>query len=191
MKKVRKKYKLTHVGCLAIFLLLVYWVWMFYSTQSATEQNTYKCSETVIDIDIRLASHRGSDKLYIVTEHNRYMLDTGWRNKIKSHDLAKNILARDQDYEMIVWKHIPKHLSEAKATGLQVYQVVDLKCDEYTYWDITSHNSFQKVERITGIIAGVFLSIVTTTFNFFVMCSRKDTRGHFSRLLRNRPNSPS
>lgn len=188
MKHAWKKNKLTLVGCLAIFLLLVYWVWMFYSTQSATKQNTYKCSETVIDIDVRLASHRGSDKLYLVTKNNRYMLDTGWRDEIKSHNLAKNILSCNQNHEMIVWKHMPKNLSDAKTTGWQVYQVVDLRCDECTYWNITNHNSFQKVERITGIVAGVFLSIITTTFNFFVMCSRKNTMEHFFRLFRNQPN---
>lgn len=146
-----------------IVLLLFFWVWMFYTTQPATGENTYQCCETILDVEIDLAHHRGKDKLYLISQNHRYKLDTGWRNENKSYELAETILSSNQNCTITVWEHLPSHLDiiyMIRGKSIQVYQVTDLRSGEDVYWDIADHNSFQRSERIAGIFGGIFLSAV-------------------------------
>jgi len=172
MKKIWKNSRVKLIGTFVTLLMLFYWAWLFYMTQSATEANTYKRCETIIDVEIRLASHRGSDKLYIISQNQCYMLDTGWRNKDKSYELAENLIFGGQDCTITIWKHIPKSLFDIRENSVQVYQVVDLRNDSVIYWDIESHNNYQKTERIAGIIAGAFFSVLAVAFVILCLLSR-------------------
>jgi len=170
MKRIRSGRNVFLIGGLAALFVLLYWVWLFYMTQPATERNTYKCSEAIIDVEIYLAPHRGSDKLYMISQNHCYMIDTGWRNENKSNELAENILSGGENHIITLWKHIPKSLVDARGNGVWVYQAVDVRDNEEIYWNIESHNSFQKSERIVGIVTGAFLSVVTVIFDLLFCC---------------------
>ena len=177
MKKVRLDSKIMLIGCFVTLLVMFYWAWLFYMTEPATGANTYKCCETIIDVEIHLASHRGSDKLYIMSPNHCYMLNIGWRNENKSYELAENILSGDQNYTITVWKHISKSLFDIRGNSVQVHQVADMRNDGDIYWNIEDHNNFQKSERIAGVIAGIFLSVITVIFDILLAVG---TRGRFA-----------
>lgn len=168
MKKVKKHANLTLTSILTTLLVLFYWVWLFYMTQSATPSNTYQSQEIICEVKIKPAYHRGKDKLYIFTQDNCYMLDTGWRNEDSSHQLAEYILSSDEAITVTFWEHFPKRLLDSNNDTNKVQQVVDLRNDCNVYWDLSEHNNYQQRERISGIIAGFFISIIVATFDFFV-----------------------
>ena len=173
MKKSKKTSKLMIISGMITLLVLLYWIWLFYMTQPATEANTYHRNETITDIDVRLAYHRGSDKLYLISTDHCYMLDTGWQNKNKTYELAEKILANDQRISVTVWKHLPRNLFDINRKGFEVYQVVALRNKTSIYWDFTNHNDYQRTERIVGTIAGIFLSVVVVTFDLFCVVADK------------------
>ena len=186
MKKAKGDSYGVLTGVFLTFLVVLFWVWLFYVTQPATESNTYKIDEKIEDIEIRFASHRGSDKLYLLSQNHCYMLDTGWSNKDKTNELASAILSSD-DFMVTVWKHLPKSLFEMKGNSVYVYQVVDLRNNRNIYWDITTHNIFQRSERIVGTVIAILLSIITTIFDVFVFLgAHGESRGRFYCLLRKR-----
>lgn len=168
MKKLFKNNYFSSFCGLITFLIVFYWLWLFYVTQQATELNTYTYSEKILSIEISPAFHRGNDKLYIQTSNHYCMLDTGWRNMNKSNELATIILLNDQNSIIRLWKRIPKNFAEINKNGLEVWQVVDIRINESTYWDILDHNDFQKSERISGIVIGIFLSFVVCFFDWLV-----------------------
>lgn len=176
MKK-RKLVKTILIAIVFTLLVLFYWVCMFYVTQSATQSNTYKCSEKIVDVEIKYAHHRGNDKLYIITEKNDvYMLNMGWRNENKSYELAKKILYSNKNCTLTVWKRFGIDLFSIFGLGeinLQLCKVVDLRNDTDIYWDIENHNSFQKSERVFGIIGGVFLSIIAIGIDVLVIWEKR------------------
>lgn len=168
--------KFVLISWLLVFLLLFYWGWLFYITQPATLSNTYIKYEKVIGIETRLAHHRGIDKLFVISEENSYLLNTGWRDENKTTALAEDILDNANDCTLIIWEHIPKNFFEIQGNDVKVYQVIDLRNSSNVFIDIENHNNFQKTERIAGIIAGVFLTTIVATFNFFVFCSTRKSR---------------
>ena len=169
MKTTRKITRMILNITFATLFLALYWIWLLYITQPATENNTYKFSKPITDIEINLAYHRGTDKLYIISQDHCYMIDTGWRNEEKSSTLAQSILADEQKYTITVWDHAPKSLFDIKGNNVSVRQVVDLRNDGNVYWNISNHNNYQRTERITGVILGVFFSAITAIFDFFVI----------------------
>lgn len=167
MKKVRRVNYGVLTGVFLTFLVAFFWAWLFYVTQPATECNTYKTHEIIEDIEIRFASHRGSDKLYFLSRNHCYMLDTGWSNKDKTNELAKSILP-SKEFTVTVWKHLPKSILDTKGKSVYVYQVTDLRSYQTIYWDITTHNAFQKSERMVGIAIAILLSLIIAVFDVFV-----------------------
>lgn len=166
MKKRRKNKVLMRISLVATILGLFYWVWMFYVTQPATDSNTYHRSETITDVELQLAHHRGSDKLYLISADYCYLLDTGWRNREKTSQLAESILSSGESVSITIWEHIPKQVFDIYGKSFKVYQAVDVISGEDTYWDVVVHNDYQRTERISGIIAGIFLSVVVVALHF-------------------------
>lgn len=160
MKKARKKVNKRRVpiSLIALFLLLVYWVGLFYMTQPATDLNTSQLEEYIVDVEITYAYHRGTDKLYIYSGENCYMLDTGWSNEAKSNKLAEKLLSSEEKITVTFWEHFPNIFSSRTENFLSVKQVTDLRSDKSVYWNIENHNSYQQRGRIAGAIAGAFFS---------------------------------
>lgn len=185
-KKLRKNRKKIVRDGFLIVLLLFFWAWLFYTTQPATEENTYQRCETILDVEVHLAHHGGRDELYLISQNHRYMLDTTWRNENKSYKLAETILSGNRNYTITVWEHFPRHLFEIiRGKSIQVYQVTDLRNGENIYWNIADHNSLQRSERIAGIIGGIlFFSDVVIAIivfdiwisDFYGICSGRRRR---------------
>ena len=172
MKKTRRDNYGVLTGAFLTFLVVFFWAWLFYVTQPAKECNTYKTHEIIEDVEVRFASHRGSDKLYLLSQDHCYMLDTGWINKDKTNELVTSILS-SEDFTITVWRHLPKSLLEIKGNSVYVYQVTDLRSYRNIYWDITTHNAFQRSERVAGIAIAILLSLIITVFDVFVFLGTK------------------
>ena len=168
MRNIKKRINLLLVSVFITAGMVVYWVWMFHVTQSATSYNTYYRQEKISEIKIRAASHRGNDKLYVFTQSNHYMLDTGWQNQAKSKELANSILSTNDPITVTVWKHFPKWFRDPPGVSWKVEQIVDLRSDSDIYWDILKHNEFQQRERVFGIVFGVIISMIIVLFDFIV-----------------------
>lgn len=178
MKKSKKTTGNLALIIILTVLVLLYWAWLFYMTQPATISNTNKHHINIIDIKVQVASHRGNDKLFILSNDCTFMLDTGWQNKDKSYQLAEHILADEELLTITVWKHFPMNIFSIYDESFITYQVIDLRSESNVYWNITNHNQRQKSERIVGTIAGLFLSSFAVVFNFFIYCgTRRINRG--------------
>ena len=171
MKNVKITLPLT--GAFCSFLVLLWWVWMFCVTQPATSVNTYNCQAESITVEAKFAAHRGTDKLYIITENGTtYMLDTTWQNTNKTKGLAERIQSAQTPVTMTVWEHYPKWIFDSPDAFWSVKQVVNLSNRDNVYWEIEEHNKYQKSERFFGIIGGVFLSIITIGIDILAILTR-------------------
>lgn len=160
--------RLMRLSIAATALILFYWVWMLYITQSAAPSNTYEWQESVQSIEVQPAYHRGTDKAYIVTQNHCYMLDLGWRDAARSYELAQAIRTSSEAVTMTVWEHVPKYFFDFRVGIGAVHQIVDLRDDTNIYWNIEKHNDYQRRERIAGSMAGVFLLLVVVGLDYFV-----------------------
>lgn len=142
-------------------------------TQPATPKNTSIQKEKIVDVEIYLSTHRGNDKLFVLSQERWYILEPGWQNGSKTRNLAKEILSHSEESTLTVWKHIPKSLFHIKENEIQVYQIVDLRSEDNIVWGIESHNDFQRSERVFGIIGGVFLSVVVGFFDYLLILGSK------------------
>lgn len=176
MKKQKTKLKLCWICLLSVLSLLLYWVWLLNVTQSATSNNTYQCQESEYAVEIRLAYHRGSDKLFILTQNGRYMLDTGWANENKTNELAERLRAANQPVTLTVWEHFPKWIFDLDAGSFKVRQIVDIRNNSNVFWDIDEHNSYQQNERISGMVVGVVFSPIIMLFVFINWIATKRRR---------------
>ncbi len=157
-KKILKK------GLIA-FLIIYYWIWMFYTTQPATDSNTYKQDVFIHDIEISYAYRRGNDRINIISSDNSYILFTNWRNKNKTNTFIEELLSENDEVSITVWKHTPITIRSLVENGIYVLQIVDIRTEKNIYFDVADYNSNQKIERICGVIAGVFLTLVVLVFN--------------------------
>ena len=94
------------------------------------------------------------------------MLDTGWRDEVKSHNLANELRAIDTIITITVWEHVPKWILDSK-NPFKVCQAVDLRDTNNVYWDISTHNEYQQIERTSGSIVGITFSVILLAFVFF------------------------
>lgn len=168
-----KKDKVLLSACTATLLLLFYWVWLFYMTQPATQANTIVESQKIIDVEISLSTHRGTDKLFVLSQERWYFLDTGWQDSSKTHALARDILSHSEESTLTVWKHVPKSLFHIRENGIQVYEIADIRNGDNIIWEIENHNDFQKSERIFGILGGVFLTVVVIFWDYIAILGSK------------------
>ena len=148
-----------------ILLLLFYWSWLLYSTQPATDNNTYGHKIFIEDIEVNYAYHRGNDRINITTADNSYVLFTNWRNEKKTDTFVENLLLENDKVSITVWKHTPTTIRSLIKNGINVFQIVDIRTKNNIYFDVSDFNSNQKIERICGVIAGVLLTLVVLIFN--------------------------
>lgn len=149
---------------LLIGLILCYWVWLFYTTQPASENNTYKQDILISDIKISFAHHRGNDRIIIFTDDDFYLLRMNWRNEQKTNNLVERLLSENNVYSITVWKHLPTRFSELIKCKFKVFQIADIRTDSDIYFNITDYNDFQSEERVYGILGGFFLLFCTLVF---------------------------
>ena len=176
MRNIKKGINLLLVSVFITACMVVFWVWMLHVTQPATASNTYYHQERISEVEIRAVSHRGNDKLYIFTQSNHYMLDTGWQNQEKSKELANKILSINAPVTVTVWEHFPKWFRDPIGISWNVEQVVDLRSDSGIYWDILTHNKLQRRERTSGIVSGIIFSVIIVLYDFiacYIMIRRK------------------
>lgn len=150
---------------LIAFLIIYYWIWMLYTTQPATDNNTYKQAVFIQDIEINYAYHRGNDRINIISNDNSYILVANWRNENKTNTFVEELLTENDKVSITVWKHIPPTIPSFIKNGFSVLQIVDLRAENNIYFDIVEYNSSQTIERICGIIGGFFLTLVILIFN--------------------------
>lgn len=170
--------KATLIFCLVNILLLLYWIWMFYMTQTATSANTYQTNEVIVDVKIHPFIHRGTSKIYLYTNDNRYMIEAAKRTNDECYDLADKILSSDEKLTLTVWEHVPKSIFHSSHNMLKVKQIVVLQIGNEIYFDIPEHNEYQKEQRIYGVIAGIFLTVTIVPFSVLMWeVTRKKFRG--------------
>lgn len=159
---------LMRLSIVATVFILLYWVWMLYITQSAAPPNTYKQQELIQSIEVQTAYHRGTDKAYIITQNNCYIMDLGWRDATRSYEFAQAIQTSSEAVTMTIWEHVPKYFFDLRVGIGAVQQIVDLRDDSTIYWNIEKHNDYQQRERIAGSIAGVFLLLFVVVLDYFI-----------------------
>ena len=122
----------------------------------------------ISDVEIIKAYHRGTDKLLLFIENECYLLDTGMRSEDRTLNLAKEIKNCDRPVELTVWEHIPKSLSDMLNTSsVSVKQIVDLRTEAETYFDIEDHNAYQRREKLSGLFGGLWVIAIVLVFLYF------------------------
>ena len=152
-----------------VVIVLIYWLWLFAVTPAATEDNTYTRQEMIVDVEVHLDTNRGTDKLVIHTDKNSYLLDLQSSSDEYAKKFASVLRSTDSKMTLTIWEHFPKSLLNPPIKQfLQKKQVVDIRCGEDVYWDVSDHNAYLKRERTAGIIAGgIFSSIILGLTGFF------------------------
>ncbi len=148
-----------------ILLLLFYWSWLLYSTQPATDNNTYKHKIFIEDIEVNYAYHRGNDRINITAADNSYILFANWRNEEKTNTFVEELISENNEISIIVWKHTPTTIRSIVKNDLSVLQIVDLRTKDNIYFDVADFNNNQSVERLCGVIGGAFCTVVILIFN--------------------------
>lgn len=148
-----------------VLLLLFYWSWLLYSTQPATDNNTYKQKIFIEDIEVNYAYHRGNDRINITTADNSYVLFTNWRNEKRTDTFVENLLLENDKVSITVWKHTPTTIRSLIKNGINVFQIVDIRTKNNIYFDVSDFNNNQSVERLCGVIGGAFCTVVILIFN--------------------------
>ncbi|MBE6808616.1 MAG: hypothetical protein E7524_04005 [Ruminococcaceae bacterium] len=176
MKNKRNNTKIIYGCILTLLIIVIYWLWLFYTTQLSTVSNTYECKKSITNVKVHLAAHRGTDKLFIYTNENSYILETGWRNEDKTQKLAKQLLSIKEEVIFTVQKYIPKSIFDYNFKFDVSEQIIDMRNNAQIYYDILDYNSFQRRERTSGIIFGAVFSPIVFTFVIFILLFLKNQR---------------
>ncbi len=150
---------------LIALVIVFYWIWLFYTTQPATDNNTYKQDIIINDIEINYAFHRGNDSINIMTDDNSYLLFVNWRNEQKTNAFVEELISENNEISIIVWKHAPTTIRSLVKNDFSVLQIVDLRTNDNIYFDVADFNNNQSIERIFGVIGGAFCTMVILIFN--------------------------
>ena len=150
---------------LIALVIVFYWIWLFYTTQPSTDNNTYKQKIFIEDIEINYAYRRGNDRINITTADNSYILFANWRNEKKTNAFVEELISENNEISIIVWKHTPTTIRSLVKNNFSVLQIVDLRTNDNIYYDVTDFNNNQSIERICGVIGGVFCTVVILIFN--------------------------
>lgn len=164
-KSTKNKAKKILKKSLIAFLVIYYWIWMLYTTQPATDSNTYKQEVFIQDFEISYAYHRGNDRINIISNDNSYILVANWRNKNKTDSFIKELLTENDEVSITVWKHTSPTIPSFIKNGFNVLQIVDIRTENNIYFNIADYNNSQAIERICGVIGGAFLTLVILIFN--------------------------
>ena len=179
MKRKRQKfYKAILLFCFVNALLLMFWMWILYITQTATSANTYQTDEIIIDVEVPPIIHRENATIFLYTNDNRYMIEAPMRSFDECSELADKIASSNEELKLTVWEHTPKAILQSSYKTLMVKQVVFLQSADEVYFDISEHNEYQKSERICGVIACIFFTLIIVPLNI-PMCMeiKKNFRG--------------
>lgn len=153
-----------------IFLgaIALYWVWLFYMTQPATDKNTYCCEEEIISVEVLAIDYRGTDKLVLHASDEFYLLDFPWRDHRKTQIYADNLLSTDEKVTISIWKHFPRYIFFVPRNSLFcVLQATEVRTSSDVLWAVDEHNEFQRTERIAGIIGGAIVTSLIGIFEYY------------------------
>jgi len=160
MKKRKEKNRsLNFQTVFIIFALCYIWIWAFYTTQLATEKNTYVCTTQITDVEI-YDSIRGYDEVHLKSKEQYFVLVTNWYDNEKTQALANRILSEESPFTLTVWEYFALTPFGIRDGKWKISQVVNLCSDTSNYWDINNHNHEQKIDRIIAIVVAIIVSIV-------------------------------
>lgn len=169
-RNVKNKIKCFLIGILILLIVIAYWVLMLSFTQQATDDNTYQCQVKINSVSLHYATHRGTNKINIHTDENDYILNTGIRDAGKTKELTEALFLPDEPkkFEITVLKGMPRPYFVLFDGVWFGKQIVGIQNDTDIYWHIEDYNSFQKAERISGMIAGFFISVIAVGLEAFI-----------------------
>lgn len=166
LKRERVIREITIVAC----LLALFWAWMLYSTRPATEENTYRCQETVTSAvaDEDTVRHGKSFDVIVYADDRCYVVDLcGTANNHKSAEaLARRFATETEEVSLMVWKRplflwgIFDYMYYHPVRQLYELQIVEATCGEETLWSLENHNAYQREQRVLAYICGGIISLL-------------------------------
>lgn len=151
-----------------IFVICYIWIWAFYTTQPATEKNTYVCTTQIVDVEIHNRSSRGEyDEVHLKSKEQYFVLVTNWCDNDKTQALANRILSEESSFTLTVWEHFALTPFDTRNGKWKICQIANLCSGTENYWDVESFNYWQKNDRIIAMVVATLVSVIFLPLLFF------------------------
>lgn len=165
-KKRRKIKQLTVDICIVALALCYLWFFTIYTTQQATDKNTYICKEPIISAQVyNPPGPYSGDEIHLKTNDSCYIIVNLPHDDDRIQNLVDSICSESQPLTMTVWKHFTSGPFNEVGGEFQVcqpvYEVVDLRTQTEVYWNLEEHNREQKEARI-----GIVIMLIPITLFF-------------------------
>ena len=165
-------------------LYLFFLCFMLFSTQQATDKNTYFIEPNISDIYIDEIPNR-YDNIYLISGDKKYVV--GWSKEAKNEfALLKKAISDNRTVRLQVLKN--DGIMSTYRLGKLV--CVNIQIDNDIIFDIRDYNHNQKTDRASGfvgfVVLGIFCQVVVVYLFFFGKNSKKKSIKRRFRTIRGR-----